>query len=472
MKGKLVVTYFSIILVTFLFISFYMLHILSEYTFQKRSVELLTVANIVSSFTSENSFVESPEQAEPLFEMLNIAEDSRVIILDKDAKVLYDTSKTANLTGKTMAEEQIINALSGNSTSKKIKYDDSYYIGIAVPVTKNAVNVGAVYLQSPSGDLDDIYDHFKRTLIVLGVVVCLFAIVVTMVMANVFTAPIAFLTTTITKISETDSRRPVNISGSREINQLVSAFNSMLEKINDLDNRRQEFVSNASHELKTPLSSIKLICDSLVQNPDVDRETVHEFLGDMNNEVDRLTRITNKLLSLTKIDTSLTESDLMEFKITNLKSLAGAVLKSLQPLAEQKNITLTACLAEDVFALVDADKIWEALYNIVDNSIKYTPRGGKVYVEMYRSEGKININIMDNGIGIAPEEKDKIFDRFYRVDKARARETGGTGLGLSIAMSSITLHGGTIEVESRENEGSLFKIVLPGSPQAPTIEDV
>jgi signal transduction histidine kinase len=137
------------------------------------------------------------------------------------------------------------------------------------------------------------------------------------------------------------------------------------------------------------------------------------------------------------------------------------IVKSLKPLAEEKKIDFEVLLPEDVFATVDADKLWEAIYNIVDNSIKYTGENGWVYVEMYRDKQEVYITVADNGIGMQEEETEKIFDRFYRVDKARARETGGTGLGLSIAQSSIELHGGKIYVESREDVGSLFRIIIP-----------
>ena len=152
---------------------------------------------------------------------------------------------------------------------------------------------------------------------------------------------------------------------------------------------------------------------------------------------------------------------MVELSVINLKGLMRRIVKSLKPLAEEKKIDFEILLPEDVYATVDADKLWEAIYNIVDNSIKYTGENGWVYVEMYRDKQEVYITVADNGIGMQEEETEKIFDRFYRVDKARARETGGTGLGLSIAQSSVELHGGRIFVESRENVGSLFRIIIP-----------
>ena len=240
----------------------------------------------------------------------------------------------------------------------------------------------------------------------------------------------------------------------------MNSFNKLTAKIRSQEEKRQEFVSNASHELKTPLSSIKLIADSLLNAPNADRATVEEFLSDMNVQVDRLTRIVNKLLTLTKMDNSANVAR-MEFAVLNLSEICANVVKALRPLAEQKSINLDFYADGAIYSRVERDRIWEAIYNILDNSIKYTPSGGKVSMDVSKEDGNAIITVEDTGIGIAPDELYKIFDRFYRVDKARARETGGTGLGLSIALTAVELHGGNIQVESEEGKGSKFIIIIP-----------
>lgn len=433
---------------------------INEYSFGNRKLELLTKASILSNFAAESDFDDYSE-VKPLIRMLDVAQDARVIYLDKDAKVLYDTAEGSNLRGKTMLEPQIVNALKGENVAKKVEDEDKVYVTAAVPVIKERNTIGAIYLQANADDIREYSLHISSNLIILSLFVSVLVGIFGFALANVFTASISNMTAKIKEMSNTDVRKPIKIKGSNEVNELVSAFNTMVERINDLEERRQEFVSNASHELKTPLSSIKLICDSILQTPNMDRETIEEFLADMNEEVDRLTRITNKLLSLTKLDASAEESEIFEFTTVNLKSLVKRVIKALTPLAKQKNIKFKTLLTENIFIRADADRIWEAVYNIVDNSIKYSNEGGKVYIELYRDKGEVYITVSDEGIGMAKEETEKIFERFYRVDKARARETGGTGLGLSIALSSVELHGGRIETVSVENEGSLFRIVLP-----------
>lgn len=223
------------------------------------------------------------------------------------------------------------------------------------------------------------------------------------------------------------------------------------------------FVSDASHELKTPLATIKLLSESILQTESPDPEMVREFLEDMSSEVDRLTRIVERLLDLTKNDSQKAGAQL---ETVDLNKLIAKIVKKLLPLAREKKIKLSFSYdkeKEHTQMLLDRDKIYEAIYNIVDNSIKYTDREGHVTITLASDIAKTVIEVEDDGIGIPKEDAALIFDRFYRVDKARARETGGTGLGLSIAQEAVAMHGGHIEVISEEGAGSKFIIILPYS---------
>nr|WP_283245384.1 HAMP domain-containing sensor histidine kinase [Congzhengia minquanensis] len=265
-----------------------------------------------------------------------------------------------------------------------------------------------------------------------------------------------------------DKLQKCEVSSKDEIGELVTAFNELIDRVAELEEKRRAFVSDASHELKTPLSIIKLLSDSLIQTENPDPQFLREFLTDMNEEVERLTRIIQRLLDLTKMDQSHTN---MNVEVVSVTALAGEVCEKLKPLAENKQINFIYTRPDDDLMMpIDRDSMTEAIYNIADNSIKYTENGGTVKLELLRDLGNILIRISDSGIGIPKEEIQKIFDRFYRVDKARARDTGGTGLGLSIAMDAVKLHGGYIEVSSEEEKGSTFTIVLPfesGTPAAP-----
>jgi len=438
----------------------YVINLVTEYSFNERRVDLLTKANIIANFAGQSDFRQLTG-INQFRSTVEIAGGARVMFIDEDAKVLFDTSEAANLVGKTMLVSQVANALDGKESVEKTTENDRDYMIASVPVNAGGVTVGAIYLQASADDMTQYHNHLRKNLFILSGLLCIVVGIASLALSHLFTAPISKIKDKIKYMSENKTRKTIDYKGTNEINELVQEFNAMVDELNIIEERRQQFVSNASHELKTPLSSLKLICDSILQNPDVDMEVVKEFLTDMSDEVDRLTRITNKLLSLTKMDASVEESEMIELSVINLKGLVRRVVKSLKPLAEEKKINFEILLPEDIYATVDADKLWEAVYNIVENSIKYTADGGWVYVEMYREKQEVYITVADNGIGMEEEETKKIFDRFYRVDKARARETGGTGLGLSIAHSSIELHGGSIYVESHEGVGSLFRIIIP-----------
>ncbi len=437
------------------------MQVVERYTIKTHSAKFLEETNILASFADEY-IIGAQDAATFSPELFSADRTARILLLDKDSRVLYDSSESAAQRGKILSAPWLLQAFSGENVVRQAEENGQHFIQVAVPVYSGNTVVGVLLAKTSSEEVYSFFSHVRYRLVVIGFSGILLIGIFCIFISAIFTAPLSRLTVQIKEMSETDARKLEHIRGGNEITELVSAFNLMVERIDDIDNRRQEFVSNASHELKTPLSSIKLICDSLLQNPDTDRATVNEFLVDMNEQVDRLTRIVNKLLSLTKLDSSTEEeTEAFSFSTLNLQVLVQNVVRALAPLAENKNIMIETHLPSSVFLRVDADKIWEAVYNILDNSIKYTPPDGRVYVELYRDEENVYITVSDNGIGMAEGEFAKIFDRFYRVDKARARETGGTGLGLSIALSAVELHGGYIEVESREDEGSLFRIVLP-----------
>ncbi len=296
--------------------------------------------------------------------------------------------------------------------------------------------------------------------ILISIVISVFAAIVVFVYSYLFTKRIVDFTNKITAMSEGNLYEKLDITGNDEISQLGEAFNELSEKVSVLEKQRTEFVSNASHELKTPLSSIKLMADSIIQTPDIEMDYVREFLSDMNDEVERLNRIVNKLLYITKLDT-LTETMSGSLELINLRDVVQGINKNLLPIAEMENKELLCSADEDILIMANKDILWQAVYNIVDNALKYTSENGTVEVSLVKESKKAIITVKDNGVGISSEDVTRIFDRFYRVDKARSRATGGTGLGLSIAQSAIEFHNGTIEVTSELNEGSEFKITLP-----------
>ncbi|MCC8097988.1 MAG: HAMP domain-containing histidine kinase, partial [Eubacterium sp.] len=270
--------------------------------------------------------------------------------------------------------------------------------------------------------------------------------------------PLSRLVDSIRKIADGDLRERVDVKNKNEIGVLGNAINIMAEKLESDDSSRSEFVSNVSHELKTPLSSIKVLSESILLQDTAPEEMYKEFLQDINSEIDRMTNIINDLLSLVKLDNREAGINL---KDTNLRRLLISIMKTLYPLAKVKDIELTLEADKDVIIEADETKLFLAISNLIDNAIKYTPAEGVVKVTLENDHQNAYISVADTGIGISEEEQPKIFNRFYRTDKTRDRETGGTGLGLAITHSTVVLHNGSIKVISKEGSGATFIVRLP-----------
>ncbi len=458
-RWKLVLTYFIIIVMTLSVICVYITNSMSQYILNQKKISTLSQANVIAGYISQYQDL-SDESINYLLEQQQVASNCRVLMLDEEARVTYD-SNNGVMQGKYMPTPAVLDAIGGNNNVEQIKdADDELVVCAAVPTIKNKSVTGVIYYQASAADASEFMNQIFVTMLMLIILVSILIGVVSFIMSGVITAPIRDLTERLSKAAEEETDYFIEKTSGGEIGQLIDSFNKMTHQIQLQESKRQEFVSNASHELKTPLSSIKLISDSLLNVQDAPREMVDEFLTDMNVQVERLTRIVDKLLTLTRMDSSASVSR-MEFAVADLTELCMNITKALRPLAEQKHIELEYNPQLTVYSKIERDRMWEAIYNVLDNSIKYTKEGGKVTMNLLKEENNVIIEISDTGIGIASEELYKIFDRFYRVDKARARETGGTGLGLSIALTAVELHGGNIKVESEEGVGSTFRIIIP-----------
>lgn len=445
-----------IVLVVLVIIGTYMLGTLRTYLLEQKKLEVLTRANVIASVQLDGFDEIIMEQK---MESMPIEVGFRAMILDSQSRVYYDSYSEGSYRGKLYIYAPVTDVLlSGKDTAGYHEVDGQWKIEAAVPIIRNGKTVGAVLVTANGDSIEGVVHHIGNAILIFGIVLLLFVILFGTTMASILTLPIGRLTGFIKNMPK-DKLQKCEINSRDEIGDLVVAFNDLIDRVAELEEKRRAFVSDASHELKTPLSIIKLLSDSLLQTDNPDPAFLKEFLTDMNDEVERLTRIVQRLLDLTKMDQSYTN---MNVEVHSITELTTEVCEKLKPLAENKEIAFLYARPEDELLMsVDRDSITEAIYNIADNSIKYTESGGTVKVELMRDLGNIMVRISDTGIGIPKEEIQKIFDRFYRVDKARARDTGGTGLGLSIAMDVVKLHGGYIEVSSEEEKGSTFTIILP-----------
>ncbi len=462
MRFRLIFTYIIIIVLSVTVIRFYMFSALSKSLYNDNKISMLTKINIIATDIASVPEAGLEKALDEDIILLAIGGDSRIIVTNTDGVIVYDNTGNiyANSRGKVRLSPMILSALSGESSYNKAEKDKVVTTAASVPIMKNGDIVGVVYMESSADEITKVLSDTKRSMNYLLILLCVFAIFLSFVFAGFFLSPITKLINKI-KAQNVDKKMKIEFNAKGEIGELVKSFNDLIEELESQEEKRTAFVSNASHELKTPLSSIKLICDSIIEAGDsAPHEMVREFLGDMNEEVDRLTVIVNDLLDLTRMD-SAKYNENKKFVTGSLKDVVKGVTDALTKIAIRKGVGLKFNCVSDVFMLMEENKIWEAVYNITDNAIKYTPYGGKVEVFLEKDVDNAIITIRDTGIGISKDEISKIFDRFYRVDKARSRETGGTGLGLSIALSAVEMHGGHIDVESEESVGSIFRIYLP-----------
>ena len=274
--------------------------------------------------------------------------------------------------------------------------------------------------------------------------------------SNSFTQRLRKIMVSMRIIREGDYSHKVNMGGNDELTVLGNEFNDLVARLQTSEQKRRNFVSDASHELKTPLASIKLLSDSILQN-DMDAETVKEFVGDIGNEADRLNRMTQKLLSLTRIE-SQEDSDC---EIVNIVPTVDRVVRMLTGIAGENKITIHTNIVQDSPILIIEDDLYQIIFNLVENGIKYNVPGGMLTVTVDRSDENAIVSVKDTGVGIPADSVTHVFERFYRVDKAGRRITESSGLGLSIVRNMIERNGGAITVESTVGEGSTFTLSFP-----------
>lgn len=421
-------------------------------------------------------------QSDELYEQLAEAGGQlggRLMVLDKDGKVQFDTF--SQLIGSRQQLPEVLSILMNGQT---VDYGVHQLIGEAQtvqetkwfsffrPLNSNVTWVayctaallgpdgviGVLLFSSPVQEMMENLYALQEQMIFYFVVVAAIALVVAMVFSRIITRPIAMLTRSIQKMGKGDLSVRVPVKGSGELKRLSETFNTMSEKLETLDQSRNQFVSNASHELKTPLATMKIMLETLIYQPEMGEELRTEFMQDINSEIDRLSLIISDLLTLVQMDTKNTK-----LHRTNL-TLGDVVTQTahrLSPMAQNKKQELNFRILDACPMYADESKLTQVVYNLMENAVKYSSTGGKVDVVLKKSGRDAILEVTDNGPGIPKEDQSHIFDRFYRVDKARSRGTGGTGLGLSIVHQIVLLHGGEISVTSEEGQGSTFTVILP-----------
>ncbi|MCF0130464.1 MAG: ATP-binding protein [Pseudobutyrivibrio sp.] len=379
----------------------------------------------------------------------------RILIIDKYLRVVKDTYGVDE--GKTVIWENVVKAAKGNNN---YYFDqDTMYLIVSVPITNSEGEVVGVLLMNKAEDyIVQNQDTINTYFFVAAAVIYLITLFTAIFFSIRFTRPIKNATLAVDNIiREHDTLLPEDKSYN-ELEELEDKFNQALRKLHDIDNSRQEFVSNVSHELKTPLTSMKVLADSLNSGMDVPLEMYQEFMTDIGNEIDRETQIINDLLALVRMDKS---GAALNISAMNMNELIELILKRLKPIADKADVKVIFESFRPVICEVDDVKITLAISNLVENAIKYNNPGGWVHITLNSDHRYCYIKVEDNGLGIPEESVEHVFERFYRADKSHSREIGGTGLGLAITKSAITMHKGDVLVHSVLGEGSTFDVRVP-----------
>lgn len=407
--------------------------------------------------------------------MLSSLYDGRVLIIGSNFRIVKDTYGISE--GRTIISEEVFKTFRGESLTNYVRPDEytkEGYIEMTVPIIETVVDetelgtdgkpveknvVKGVMLTSISAEyITSTMDSLGRKAFILEALMILIIFVVAVICAVVLVRPFGYVSDAINEVREGYADAAISVPNYEETNEIVDAFNALLKRMKVLDNSRQEFVANVSHELKTPLASMKVLADSLLMQGDAPSELYKEFLTDIAAEIDRENQIITDLLALVKMDKTVAE---LNISTVDINALTELILKRLRPIARKKDVEVVFESIRPVTAEVDEVKMTLILSNLVENAIKYNKEHGSVKVVLDADHQFFLLEISDTGLGIPEEALEHIFERFYRVDKSHSREIGGTGLGLAITRSAVLMHRGSIKVNSVPDEGTVFTVKIP-----------
>ena len=456
-QTKYALTYILVVAVILLILNTYPVLKVQDMVFSSKENSLkrqaLTIGSAIA--VSETLTEEGVAQAMALLEDMTV---TRVLVTDASARILYDSSELDNRKQDYALMDEVLGALKGNDEFRSEYRENAFRSRAAVPVVYRGVTLGAVYLYEYDTEQAELLISIQSNLRYISVMICAVAVILILVLSKALTRNTSLLLGAIRRVREGEYSHRVEPRGKDEMAQLAAEFNQLTDRLQTTEEVRRRFVSDASHELKTPLASIRLLTDSILQNPDVDPETVRDFMGDIGEETDRLTRISERLLTLTRLD-AVPERELVPVE---LGRVVDKVAHMLRPLAEAGKIELVCDLEPGCRLLCTEDDLYQVAFNLMENAIKYNLPDGRVETSVTRREDRVVLSVTDTGVGIPEEDRPKIFNRFYRVDKARSRAAGGTGLGLAIVRETVNLHGGTIAVfPGEQGIGTCFVAEFP-----------
>ena len=437
LQFKFGLSYILIIAGVLLLLNTYPLRVSQDLVFRSKATTLQSsVSVMVYSLSGLDRLTEeNVSQAMAVVEETGL---SRILVTDSAGKVLYDTRETNDALGEYSFYTEIVQALLGNDVFSSSYRDGAFRSRAASPVLYQNQIIGAVYAYEYDTEQAALLEGLQGNLLRLSAGIAVVVLCLSGLLSRALTRKIGQLLTAIREVRE-------------------GAYSHRAEVPGRDENARRRFVSDASHELKTPLAAIRLLTDSILQTENIDRETAREFVTDIGQEAERLSRITEDLLRLTRLDSNVLERPVVVDALPVLEQ----VMRMMSLVAQEKGTELTYRAEGTCTMLATRDEIHQIIYNLTDNAVKYTPPGSTVQVSLSREGDQVVLTVEDNGAGIPEEDLPRIFERFYRVDKARSRAAGGTGLGLAIVRDTVEKRGGTVEAANRPGGGAVFTVRWP-----------
>lgn len=429
-----------------------------ERTVAMRTAEIQSQCNILGNQLLNSNYLENTDSEvinAELSQLSNIY-NGRVIVVDDEFQIVKDTYNLQE--GKTIIAEDVVKCFRGEQTSR---YDEeNRFIEVGTPIRKDVEGrVQGMMLVSVSTDsIQNEVTLLETKLEAAIATVLIISVIAAIITSAILTHPFKRIAKKINEMADGYGDHSLREDTYLETTGISDSFNRVLERFRSMDESRDEFVSNVSHELKTPLTSMKLLADSLLVQPDAPIELYQEFMGDLSEEIERENKIINDLLALVKLDKTGVN---LNVQLESINELVERILKRLRPLAVEHNTELVFESYRAVNAEVDEVKLALVITNLVENAIKYNHEGGWVRVELNADHKDFYLKVSDSGMGISEEDINHIFERFYRVDKSHSREIGGTGLGLTITRNAVVMHRGTIKVQSVPGEGTTFTVRIP-----------
>ena len=461
LQTKYAMTYLVIVAAVMVLLNTYPLQVSQTLAYQSKQNSLQNQASVLASTLATGPEALTQEGATRTVSLLlGSLGVTRVVVTDPNGMVLCDFqegSQRTDTVGQFAVLWEIVTALRGNDVFRS-EYDSGALCSrAAVPITYRSMTQGAVYLYEYDAEQGALLQGIQTNLRTISIVICLVTAAMGVVFSKALTRRIAQLLGGIHTVRQGEYSHRVTVRGGDELSRLADEFNELTGRLQTTEEVRRRFVSDASHELKTPLASIRLLTDSILQADHMDDETAREFLTDIGDEAERLTRITEKLLTLTRLDTA----HVLHPVPVDVGAVVERVEHMLTPLARAAEVRLELSLQPGCVILATEDDLYQIAFNLMENAVKYNLPGGTVYVTLKQLGVQVLLLVEDTGVGIPEDDLPKIFDRFYRVDKARSRAAGGTGLGLSIVRDTVRQHGGTVTARRREPEGTCFEVRFP-----------